>query len=220
MKTVISETFIKNIVLVDDSECASGRAHFWHNLADFMSSQLVAFIQFDKKPKGASAFFQRQSLQVDRIYLPEEIAEIKLEGSGAETRGTIRFVDDLSFAIFLHETSHYYHVAKDEGKFLAPTIKAPKKLLSKSGAHHQDYTVDFEYEAGYRSLMYSRLYNLFPSNNRTVLEMNLKNMLNYITILNREDFEGCDPKVWSRRIDEWPSSIQSFDEISDYMTVV
>ena len=50
--------------------------------------------------------------------------------------------------------------------------------------------------------------------------MNLKNMLNYITILNSEDFKGCDPKVWERRIDEWPSSIQSFDEISDYMTVV
>ena len=50
--------------------------------------------------------------------------------------------------------------------------------------------------------------------------MNLVNMLNYLTILNSNDFEGCDPEVWKRRVKEWPKTIRSFDEISDYMTVV
>jgi hypothetical protein len=186
-----------------------------------MSQQLIAFIQFDEKPKKATAYFQRQSLQVDRIYMPEDSAEIKLEGSGAETKGSIRFVDDHSFAVFLHEASHYLHLIKDHGNFMAPTIKdRPKKLMTKTGAHHQDFTIDFEYEAGYRSLKYARLYNMFPENDRTVLDLNLVNMLNYLTILNSDDFDGCDPEVWKRRIKEWPKTIRSFDEISDYMTVV
>ena len=221
MKTVLTETFIKNIVLVDDGEYAPGRTRFWHDLQDFMSRQLIAFIQFDEKPKNAEAYFQRQSLQVDRIYMPENSAEIKLEGSDAETKGTIRFVDDHSFALFLHEASHYLHLIKDHGNFMAPTIKdRPKKLMTKTGAHHRDFTVDFEYEAGYRSLKYARLYNMFPENDRTVLDLNLVNMLNYLTILNSNDFEGCDPEVWKRRVKEWPKTIRSFDEISDYMTVV
>ena len=44
MKAVLTETFIKNIVLVDDSEYAPGRTRFWHDLQDFMSQQLIAFI--------------------------------------------------------------------------------------------------------------------------------------------------------------------------------
>ena len=116
MKTVLTETFIKNIALVDDGEYAAGRTRFWHDLQDFMSRQLIAFIQFGEKPKNAAAYFQRQSLQVDRIYMPEDSAEIKLEGySGPETRGSIRFVDDHSFALFLHEASHYLHLIKDAG---------------------------------------------------------------------------------------------------------
>ena len=187
MKAVLTETFIKNIVLVDDSEYAPGRTRFWHDLQDFMSQQLIAFIQFDEKPKKAAAYFQRQSLQVDRIYMPEDSAEIKLEGSGAETKGSIRFVDDHSFALFLHEASHYLHLIKDHGNFMAPTIKdRPKKLMTKTGAHHQDFTIDFE----------------------------------YLTVLNSDDFDGCDPEVWKRRVKEWPKTIRSFDEISDYMTVV
>lgn len=221
MKTVLTETFIKNIVLIDNSEYAPGRTRFWNDLQHFMSQQIIAFIQFDKKPENAEAFFKRQSLKVDTIYMPEDSAEIKLEGSGAETRGSIRFVDDHSFALFLHEVSHYLHLIKDHGNFMAPTIKyMSKKLMTKTGAHHQDFTIDFEYEAGYRSLKYSRLYNMFPENDRTVLDLNLKNMLNYLTILNSDDFDGCDPEVWKRRIKEWHKTIHSFDEISDYMTVV
>ena len=49
MKTVLTETFIKNIVLVDDNEYAPGRTRFWHDLQDFMSQQLIAFIQFETR---------------------------------------------------------------------------------------------------------------------------------------------------------------------------
>ena len=221
MKAVLSETFIKNIELVDNSEYAPGRIRFWHDLQNFMSTQLVAFIQFDEKPKEGTAYFQRQSLKVDHIYMPEDSAEIKLEGSGAETKGTIRFVNDHNFALFLHEVSHYLHLVKDDGKFISPSIKdKPKKLMSKSGLHSKTYTIDIEYEAGYRSLKYARLYNMFPENDRTVLEINLINMMNYITIINEKDFVGCDPEVWKRRIKEWPKGIRTFDEISDYMTVI
>ena len=37
MKAVLTETFIKNIVLVDDSEYAPGRTRFWHDLQEFIS---------------------------------------------------------------------------------------------------------------------------------------------------------------------------------------
>ena len=46
---VITETFINNIELIDKSEYAEGRTRFWHDLQRFMSQQLFANIQFDKK---------------------------------------------------------------------------------------------------------------------------------------------------------------------------
>ena len=219
---LITETFIKNIKLIDNSEYAEGRTRFWHDLQWFMSEQLFANIQFDEKLTTAEAFFQRQRFKLDRIYMPEESAEVILEGSGAETRGSIRFVDDYNFGLFLHEASHYLHLIKDEGKFLAPSLNGehPKRLINKEGFHSKSYTIDIEYEAGYRSLMYSNLYNLYAPDDRTVLELNLSNMLNYITILNKESFDGCDPEVFKRRLKEWKKTTDSFEDISDYMTVI
>lgn len=219
---LITETFINNVELIDKSEYAEGRTRFWHDLRRFMSQQLFANIQFDKKLETAGAYFQRQRFQFDRIYMPEESAELILEGSGAATRGSLRFVDDYNFGLFLHEASHYLHMIKDGGRFLAPSLNGehPKHLMNKMGHHSDSYTIDIEYEAGYRSLMYSSQYNMYSPTDRTILELNLSNMLHYITILNRESFEGCDPEVFKRRVKEWKETTESFEDISDYMTVV
>ena len=217
---LITEVFVKNVSLVDESGYASGRTRFWRDLQNFMADQIFANIQFDKKLETASAYFQREQLKFDRIYMPEETAEVILEGTGADTRGTLRFVDDRAFGLFLHEASHYLHMIKDGGKFLSPTIKAaPKHLMTNSGKHSVSYTVDIEYEAGYRSLLYSKQYGLFAEGDRTVTELNLENMLNYIEILNGKDFENCDPAVYKRRLEEWKHETE-FEEISDYMTVI
>ena len=218
---LIAETFVKNVRLVDNGRYAEGRARFWDDLADFMSTRFFANIQFDKKPpSGIEAYFSRSRFDYDTIYIPEDKARVTLEGSGVGTTGTVEFVDDYAFALFLHEASHYIHLIKDGGKFTAPSLESRKAVaMTKSGAHAAVDTIDLEYEAGYRSLRTSKAYGLFPEGDRTVLELNLSNMLNYIDILNRKDFEGCDPEVFKRRIEEWKHST-GYDEISDYMTVV
>lgn len=217
----ITSDFIKNVMLVDKSEYASGRTRFWSYIQNFMSSQLFASIEFDKKPPNALAFFQRQRYEMDRIYMPEGSAELQLTGEGPATTGTIRFVDDYNFALFLHEASHYLHMIKDAMTFTAPSLQklSGTKIMNEVGMFSKSYVVDLEYEAGYRSLTYARQYSLFAPDDRTVEELNLSNMLNYIMILNKHDFDGCNPKVYKRRIEEWKHTT-SFKDIADYMTVI
>ena len=79
---LITETFINNIELIDKSEYAEGRTRFWHDLQRFMSQQLFANIQFDKKLETAGAYFQRQRFQFDRIYmpvLPDDVSRRKVD---------------------------------------------------------------------------------------------------------------------------------------------
>lgn len=68
--------------------------------------------------------------------------------------------------------------------------------------------------------MMSKEYSLFPDGDRTLLEMNLVNMLHYIDIVNAYRFKGCDSKVFERRQKEWVATVSDFSQIHDYEVVV
>ena len=80
----------------------------------------------------------------------------------------------------------------------------------------KEYVIDLEYEAGYRSLYLNNLYQMFPTEDRTILELNLTNMFNYINILNRDEF---NKETFKERCINYIKNAEFFTDL-DYDIVI
>lgn len=206
---LISENHILKYKLIDDNP---GRQSFWHYITDYMASQLFSTILFKEDfDKNISGYFTEDLYMGDQVLkeitgliLPIKSAVICTE-SGKES---IKFNTDKDFAVFIHEAAHYLHIVKDKGVYRCPFLQDKDQS-----------EIFLEYEAGWRSLEYNYQYKMFPKNDRTILELNLKNMLHYIEIINKKDYIGKD-KEYKERQKAWVKSINKFSEIKDFKTEI
>lgn len=212
----LTETSIKKYKFIDESVCSEGRHAFWHVFSDYIANMMFAEIQFrEKLTDGVGGFYSSNLYKDDKILKDLNGIALPLETVTLCTdpgNESIKFNSELDFATFVHEVSHFYHVVRDKFEYQCPYI-----IRRDPDSRER---IDCEYEAGWRSLMMSKEYSLFPDGDRTLLEMNLVNMLHYIDIVNAYRFKDCDPKVFERRQKEWVATVSDFSQIHDYEVVV
>lgn len=217
-----NEITINNVELLDDSEYAAGRKEFFNYVKHVLSEQLLGVLMFERKLEDVGGYFTPEGF-VAQIVLPDDCAEC--------TETTVKFKDEQQFAIFVHEASHFLHIIKDNGRYIADSLKELPAATYKQGQGFVgNKIINLEYEAGYRSLYYSLLYNMFPENDRTILDCNLTNMANYLTIENRAELKKpyekdgkIDPakkdkfeNVIKEKIENWKKTVTSWYSLKDY----
>lgn len=167
-----------------------------------------AFI-IGRKIEGVGGYFTGQDY-IYRLVLPEGVADYD------EEKKLLKFKDDKQFGIFVHEASHFMHLVVDKGAFISPSFEHLEPMKHAAhGAHLKSNTKYMEFEAGYRSLYYNKIYEMYPEDDKTIWDLNMNNMLNYVTFKGHEDFLKelraiKDEKEREKKIDEKEEEIKEF----------
>ena len=169
-----------------------GRREFFATVMDAMENNESGFATFSvgvPMEEGVGGYFTN-TLNLDQINLPRiAVPDI--------TNKTIKFVDETvspefmkehpdyepmtaekAFAIFVHEACHFLHFSRDQGEFTSPLMKG-KSYSMEQLIHSPKVRREAEFEAGYRSVYYNAIHRLYPEGDRTILETNITNMMNY-----------------------------------------
>ena len=169
-----------------------GRREFFATVMDAMENNESGFATFSvgvPMEEGVGGYFTN-TLNLDQINLPR-IAVPDIANK------TIKFVDETvsadfmkehpdyepmtaekAFAIFVHEACHFLHFSRDQGEFTSPLMKG-KSYSMEQLIHSPKVRREAEFEAGYRSVYYNAIHRLYPEGDRTILETNITNMMNY-----------------------------------------
>ena len=169
-----------------------GRREFFATVMDAMENNESGFATFSvgvPMEEGVGGYFTN-TLNLDQINLPR-IAVPDIANK------TIKFVDETvspdfmkehpdyepmtaekAFAIFVHEACHFLHFSRDQGEFTSPLMKG-KSYTMEQLIHSPKVRREAEFEAGYRSAYYNAIHRLYPEGDRTILETNITNMMNY-----------------------------------------
>lgn len=205
-----TEDNIMNVELIDESPYSENRREFFEMIKKELSKEFMSCLIIGNKLENAGGYFTNSKM-LPRIVLPEDTAEC--------TEKSIKFKNDDCFGIFVHECSHYLHIIKDYGVYKAPSLMERKPVVITDNSFLKSETVHIEYEAGYRSLIMNRMYELFPINNRTILDLNLNNMIHYIKIKNASEFKDkCD--LFKERIKKWKETVEKWSEIKTYEIII
>ena len=169
-----------------------GRREFFATVMDAMENNESGFATFSvgvPMEEGVGGYFTN-TLNLDQINLPRiAVPDIATK--------TIKFVDEKvsadfmkehpdyepmtaekAFAIFVHEACHFLHFSRDNGEFTSPLMKG-KSYTMEQLIHSPKVRREAEFEAGYRSVYYNAIHRLYPEGDRTILETNITNMMNY-----------------------------------------
>lgn len=169
-----------------------GRREFFSTVMDALENNESGFATFSvgvPMEEGVGGYFTN-TLSLDQINLPR-IAVPDIANK------TIKFVDEKvstefmkehpdyepmtaekAFAIFVHEACHFLHLSRDQGEFTSPLMKG-KSYTMEQLIHSPKVRREAEFEAGYRSVYYNAIHRLYPEGDRTILETNISNMMNY-----------------------------------------
>lgn len=169
-----------------------GRQEFFATVMSALENNESGFASFSvgvPMETGVGGYFTNK-LGLDQINLPN-IAEAD------RATKTIRFRDEIvdpefmkenpdyepitadkAFAIFVHEACHFLHFSRDNGEFTSP-LMAGKSYSMDQIIHSMKVRREAEFEAGYRSIKYNAMLRLYPEGDRTILDVNLHNMMNY-----------------------------------------
>lgn len=174
-----------------------GRQEFFGEVMSALENNEMGIATFNigvPMPKGAGGYFTNH-LNLDKICLPSivkvdednhiltftedtsEDDEEEEENKGTETVEVKKLTAEEAFAIFVHEACHFLHFSRDNGEFISPLMKG-KVYTMEELIKSPRVRREAEFEAGYRSVRYDKMYNLYPGS-RQVLETNLVNMMNY-----------------------------------------
>lgn len=146
-----------------------GKQKFWAEIMHELEKRDFGVLKVGvPMPEGVGAFFTDVSC-VERICLPQSwTADPKTK--------TISFEDDTAFGIFVHEACHFLHFCRDEGRCDSPLFEGqiilPEDVYAKASMRRIA-----EFEAGYRSCFFNKIYKLVPG--RKILDLNLQNMFIY-----------------------------------------
>lgn len=175
----------------------TGRQEFFSEVMSALENNEMGIATFNigvPMPKGAGGFFTNH-LNLDKICLPSivkideenhlitftddtsEDEEEEEDGDEQEKIEVRKTTAEEAFAIFVHEACHFLHFSRDNGEFISPLMKG-KKYTMEEMVKSPNLRREAEFEAGYRSVRYDKMYNLYP-NSRQIIETNLVNMMNY-----------------------------------------
>lgn len=232
MCITFTEDTISKVKLIDNSPYKEGRLEFWNDLCNILSDLPMSSLIFGKKIESVGGYFKDDRIKhrdgrnvrlMPVIVMPDNIAEY--------SEDYVKFNSDEQFAIFIHEVGHFMHLVNDSGKYKAPSLIDKKPAIASPDIGFAHINVaDLEYEAGYRSLVNSKIYELYADDDRTILETNLTNMLNYMKIENKKELMEPFMKngkldenkkdeykeVFNQKTSEWKKKINKWSEIADY----
>jgi hypothetical protein len=169
-----------------------GRQEFFAEVMSALENNDSGFATFSMgvpMEEGVGGYFTNH-LALDQINLPSIcVADVKNK--------KVKFQDEVvseefmkehpdyeplkaekAFAIFVHEACHFLHFSRDRGEFTSP-LMAGKSYSMEELIHSPKVRREAEFEAGYRSTKYNAIYRLYPAGDRTILETNVSNMMNY-----------------------------------------
>lgn len=182
-----------------------GRQEFFSTVMSALENNESGFASFAigiPMEKGVGGYYTER-LGQDQINLPD-IAEMDWDTLTFRFHGEkVSDQDDpidkeMAFAIFVHEACHFLHLSRDGGEFTSPNMVG--EIMDMDGiVTSTKLRREAEFEAGYRSVKYNAMFQLFPEGDRTILDMNLRNMLNYdIPSQSKEWMEEYDriTKQW------------------------
>lgn len=121
-------------------------------------------------PRIATADFATQTIKFHDEEVDEEFMK--------ENPDYEPITADRAFAFFVHEACHFLHFSRDGGEFTSPLMKGKVYTMNEL-IHSPKVRREAEFEAGYRSVKYNAMLRLYPEGDRTILETNLHNMMNY-----------------------------------------
>lgn len=166
-----------------------GRQEFFQIVMSALENTEMGFATFNigvPMDKGVGGYFT-DHLSLEKICLPDIV---KVD----EANHLLTFTDvepdpedpddepmtaEEAFAVFVHEACHFLHFSRDNGVFTSPLMKG-KSYTMQELTHSPKVRREAEYEAGYRSAFYDKVYKMYPGS-RQILDTNLINMLNYDT---------------------------------------
>lgn len=181
---------------LDDTN--DGRKEFFKLIMEALGNTESGFATFNMRepmPRGAGGFFTNR-LSLNKIAIPN-IVEIN------EKDKKIKFVDEIpdelnddeekngnkeiheksltseeAWAIFVHEACHFLHFSRDKGVYDHPLMKGCSNTMDEI-TQSMKYRRACEYEAGFRSIRFAMIYDMFKDNRRLFLDVNVRNMLHY-----------------------------------------
>lgn len=150
-----------------------GRVEFFHYVMEKLDQQQFGVFVIGKKLERAGGYFTEKKL-VSRIVLPEGTATYD------EVNNTISFTDEKSFGVFVHEASHFLHMIVDKGHYMAKPLRSlPDVDMNSREALDMSYRKNMEYEAGWRSFVYDKRFDMKLHD--VIMQLNTINMGNYIS---------------------------------------
>lgn len=228
MKTKILSGFT-DVTLDDDSQFAEGRKDFFAHVmqslqklddGDDMSIGMASFI-IGREIEGTGGYFTDRAY-LSRIVLPEGTATYDPD------RKTIRFKDDEAFTVFIHEASHLLHVSVDRGVYMSPAFKDRPALSGFAGGKVDPNETKYaEYEAGYRSLYYNQIYEMFPDNS-AILKLNVANMTHYMEPRDKDELRRRYKELTTdeerkkfkeeltERMNAWEAGVTKWSQLADF----
>lgn len=213
--TVYTSTDVKRLHLIDESDHAEQRQRYFRKVMNEIAQEPLGQFVFTNVEEDIGGTFGKTWATVPTIRLPYTSAEC--------TKDSIKFKDDNAFAVFVHESSHFQHMMTDHGTYIAPSLKHLKAAsYTLENGFRNNKIIDLEYEAGYRAIRNGIIYKLFPEGDRTLLEANLVNMANYVTILNEDSIRQpgmTDEEYKTHKLalfKAWEKRVEYFSDISDY----
>lgn len=166
-----------------------GRQEFFQIVMNALENTELGFATFNigvPMDKNVGGYFT-DHLALEKICLPDIV---KVDEANHLLTFTDRLPDpevpddelmtaEESFAVFVHEACHFLHFSRDNGVFSSPLMKGRSYSMEEL-MHSPKVRREAEFEAGYRSVFYDKVYNMYPGS-RQILDTNLINMMNYDT---------------------------------------
>lgn len=168
MELIIINKKIKDIKLESNNE---GQKKFFSEVMATLDKEMFSAFILNSAMKNAGGYFT-DVRYFSRIVLPEKTATYNKKNH------SVKFANDEMFGIFIHEACHYLHIKRDKGRFISKELMKMIPFDSKNMEFWNEFRTECEYEAGWRSIYYNRLYKMVDE--KIVKDLNIKNMTIYL----------------------------------------
>lgn len=137
-------------------------------------NSLAYFIKSSEHPNGKLGGWSSEHGISPNICMPASAFKSIKEEDGVTY---VEFANDEEVAVFMHEYSHFDHLFVDRGLCHSVLYCGQTFTFDEgSNAELNEPLFAQEYEAGYRSLMYAKKFNMSPDMIQQIKELNIGNL--------------------------------------------
>lgn len=165
-----------------------GAQEFWKFAMGMIKNSIGSALRCNLTPENCAYSKMKQVMNKDKIaeygasmgqvYAFNEINIPITTAKVTEIDGVyhIKFKDDYHFCMLMHELGHFEHFIIDRGVCHAPAYFG---METEYAINDGDILFIQEYESGYRSILWQKKFNVFPSEPTLCKEVNVANMFKF-----------------------------------------